>query len=234
MDANLTIAEEGAFDKSNPQSLYNLLPPSIQDHLLNAQNSFLNDLSNESIRKNIQHTPEYKLARKVRSAFWMEYDNAVNAGRKMHMTRVWQGVTASSGEFYNLFKKEHLAVYIFTKPVAKDIQERSLLALAYEQIEDILTSDHLRKDGSMDPFAAKVKIDIWKHLEERVNGGIVKKVSVQSEQKNINVNVDATGQQLIEMKRAEELTKRLADLREQTKELEAIDASYQHLEEDDE
>jgi hypothetical protein len=223
LDSNsLTIAEEGAYDKENPQSLLNLLPPSIQEHLLKAKNHFLNDLSPESIRKNIQYTPEYKLARHVRTAFWQEYDNALASGRKMQMTRVWQGVTASSGEFYNLFKKDHLAVFIFTKPTKKDVQERSLLQLAYEQIEDILYADHKNKDGSLNPYAAKIKVDIWKHLEERVEGGILKRVSVQSEQKNINVNVDTNTQGLLEMKRAEELTQKLAHLREQTKDIESI------------
>jgi hypothetical protein len=228
---NLTIAEEGAFDERNPQSLLNLLPTSIQEHLLKTKNHFLNDLSPESIRKNIQHTPEYKLARHVRAAFWKEYDNALAAGRKMQMTRIHQGVTANSGEFYNLFKKEHLAVFIFTKPIQKEVREASLLDLAYEQIEEILSASHIKKDGTMDPFAAKVKVEIFKHLEERVNGGIVKHVAVRSEVKNTNINVDATPANLIEMKRAEELQSRLIDLREKTKDIEAI--AY-NLEEEDE
>lgn len=232
-DRNLEVAEEGAYDRSNPRSLINILPPSMQEHLEASRNHFLNDLSTESIRRNIQHTPEYALCRKVRTAFWLEYDNAMSAGRNMKMTRIWQGVTASSGEFYNLMKKEHFACYIFTKPIKKDIQERTLLHMAYEQIENILDAPHIRKDGTMDAYAAKVKVEIFKHLEERVNGGIVKKVSVTSEQKNINVNVETTATQFVEMKRAEELQKHLADLREKTKDFEAIEASAKTLEEDD-
>jgi hypothetical protein len=231
-DKQLIIADEGAYDTKNPHSLYNILPPSIQEHLLRVKNTFLRDLSEESTAKEIRHMKEYPLVRKVRQSFWREYDNALAAGRsKMHMTRVWQGVTYDSGEFYRLMKKDHFAAYIFTRPIHKEVQERALLELAYEQIEDILVADHRNKDGTLNPYSAKIKLDIWKHLDERVHGGVVKKVSVQSEQKNINVNVETDAQTYVEMKRAEELTKKLAELREQTKDIEAISHV---VEEDDE
>lgn len=229
---SLTVAEEGAYDMQNPHSLYNLLPPSFQEHLLKTKNHFLNDLSPESIAKKIRYTPEYQLARKVRHSFWMEYDNAINAGRKMMMTRIWQGVTRSSGEYYNLFEKDYLAVFIFTKPIGKDVRERSLLEMAYEEIEEILTAPNFRKDGSLDAYTAKVKLDIWKHLDERVHGGTVKKVSVTSEQKNYNVNVDTSVKELSDMRRAEDLQVKLAELREQTKELESVPAVATLIEED--
>lgn len=166
----------------------------------------------------------------------MEYDHALAAGRKMQMTRIWQGICPSSGEFYGLFKKDYIAVFIFTKPTGKDVTERTLLEMAYDEIEEILTAPNFRKDGSLDAFTAKAKIDIWKHLDERVHGGAIKRVAVTSEQKNYNVNVETTAKEVIEMKkltRAEELNDRLSELREKTKELEAIPAVAQLIEEDD-
>lgn len=47
-DTQLAIADEGAYDKQNPKSHYNLLPKSMQDALLRTKKSFLNDLSPES------------------------------------------------------------------------------------------------------------------------------------------------------------------------------------------
>lgn len=237
MESNtqLQVAEEGAYDKKNPHSLYNLLPPTIQEHLLKSKNHFLNDFSPETIRKKIRYSEEYRLARKVRQSFWMEYDHAIDAGRKMQMTRIWQGICASSGEFYGLFKTDYIAVFIFTKPVAKDVTERSLLEMAYEEIEEILTAPNFRKDGALDAFAAKIKMDIWKHLDERVHGGVIKKVNVTSEQKNLNMNVTATGQEVIELQklnRAEDLQSRLAELREQTKQLESVPAYATLIEEE--
>ena len=218
------IASEGAFDEENPQSLYNLLPPSIQENLLKTKNFLINDLSAESLRKNIVATPEYRKIRHLRTSFWREYDNAQSQGRKMQMTRIWQGITTSSGEFYKLMKVDHFAAFIFTKPVKKDVQEESLLEIAYEQMEDILLSDHKKLDGTLDAAAAKVKVEIWDKLNDRVQGSIVKKVHVQSEQKNINtnLNVSATPEQVAQINRLDEMRDKLIELREQTKDIETI------------
>ena len=229
----IEVADEGMYDQNSPKSLYNLLPPSMQEHLLRTKNSFLSDLSTESIRKNIRYTPEYKLCQKVRTAFWIEYDAAVSGNRKMKMTRIWQGLCDSSGQFYALMREDHFAAWIFSKPTSKAVREQTLLQFAYEQIEDILCANHYNKDGSLNPYTAKIKTDIWKHLEERVHGGILKRVAVQSEQKNINVNVEANANQYLEMKRAEELQAKLAELKEQTKDLEAIEASSKIVQDDD-
>lgn len=229
----IEVADEGIYDQNAPKSLYNLLPASMQEHLLRTKNSFLTDLSTESIRKNIRYTPEYKLCQKVRTAFWIEYDAAVSGNRKMKMTRIWQGLCDSSGQFYSLFKEDHFAAWIFTKPTSKAVREQTILQFAYEQIEDIMCASHYNKDGTLNPYTAKIKVDIWKHLEERVNGGILKRVAVQSEQKNINVNVEANANQYLEMKRAEELQAKLAELKEQTKDLEAIEASSKIVTDDE-
>lgn len=227
------VSDEGMYDKDNPKSLYNLLPPTAQESLLRTKNSFLSDLSTESIRRNIRYTPEYRLCQKVRTAFWLEYDNALSANRKMKMTRIWQGLCDSSGQFYSLLKQDHFAAWIFSKPMAKDVRERTLLHFAYEQIEDIIAAPHYNKDGTLNPYTAKIKVDIWKHLDERVHGGALKRVAVQSEQKNININTDISGKDFIEMKKAEELQQRLAELREKTQDLEAIETSAKLVDDDD-
>lgn len=232
-DTQLAIADEGAYSKDNPRSLYNLLPKSMKDALLRTRNSFLNDLSPESQRKNIRHVPEYKIVRRIRQSFWKEYDNALARNRNMLMTNVWQGICMSSGQFYNLFKQEHLAVFIFTRPPAKEALERAILDEAYEQIEDILTCDHRNKDGSINAFVAKLKVDIFKHFDDRVHGGVVKRVEVKSDVKQVNVNVDTNKDELAEMKRLEDAKKRLEELRAQTPELDVIEAVATQIDEED-
>lgn len=229
----IEVADEGIYDQNNPKSLFNLLSPGMQEHLLRTKNSFLNDLSPDSMRNNIRYTPEYKLVQKIRTAFWIEYDAAQSGNRKMRMTKVWQGLTDNSSQFYNLFKQDHFAAWIFSKPVSKAVREQTILQFAYEQIEDIMCASHYNKDGTLNPYTAKIKVDIWKHLEERVNGGILKRVAVQSEQKNINVNVEANATQYIEMKKAEELQQKLAELREKTQDLEAVETSAKTITDDE-
>jgi hypothetical protein len=233
---HLVIAEEGAYSKEDPQSLYNLLPPSMQSHLLAVKNSFLSEASWHTKKNEIDHMIEYPMVRKLRQSFWIEYANAQLNKRKMQMTRIWQGLCPSSGDFYNIMKKEHFAAFIFTKPIAKETQEKALLELAYEQIENILTSSHMFKDKAsgetmLNAAAARVKLDIWKHLEERVNGGIVKQMAIRSEQKNLNVNVETTAKAPIDLNQMRKAEERLAELKEQTRDIETI--AYHAMEEDD-
>jgi hypothetical protein len=224
----VTISDEGAFDSSNPKSLYSLLSATYQEHLNRVKNSFLGDASEWERRREIKHLNEYPMIRKLRQSFWIEFDNALKANRKMAMVNVWGGITLNLSEFNSIISKDHYAAFIFTKPVAKESKERALLELAYEQIEEILGTSHLNKDGIMNPASAKLKVEIWKHLDERVHGGVVKQVQVRSEQKSLNVNVNSSGKDSvpqIEINKASELKERLKELREQTRDLEAIETS---------
>lgn len=236
-ERNLTIVDDGAFDSENPQSLVNLLPESIKENFKQVQNHFLQDLSDESLRKNIRHTKEYKLVRKLRQSFWLEYNHAVEAGRKMQMTRIWQGITINSGEFYSVMKKEHFAAFIFTRPLAQNIADMELLEMGTKRMYDILRASPYRLDSEgkptkeLNPSTAKVQIDLFKHIDERVRGGVIKKVQVQSDQRSLNVNVtqDNTARpvtiqpiDLHTLKLAEDLTRELTDLRERTRDIPSI------------
>lgn len=232
IEGELVIPEEGAYDKENPQSLFNLVPPSIKEALLKCQNHFLHDLSAESLRKNIQHTKEYQMVRKLRQSFWLEYTRALDAGRKMNMTRIWQGITVHSGDFYKIMKQEHFAIFIFTKPIAQDVTERELFEMGNERMLEIMSVSpkYKSKEGHemINAYVAKLQIDLWKHLDERVQGGIVKKVHVQSEQKSVNLNVNQESTQTTvsldpaQYSKLEELNRELSLLREQTQDIDAI------------
>lgn len=179
---------------------------------------------------------EYKDARAFRQSFWKEYTFAVDGGRKMQMTRVYQGVTPRGGhDFYEMIDKPHFAAFIFDKPIKQDMAERELLELATANMFTILSASPLNKDGTLNPFIAKVQIDLYTRLDERVQGGIIKQISQKTENKTVttNVNVSATPIQAIQMeelRKREDLTARLMELREQTKDFET---SSRVVEEDD-
>lgn len=230
----LELTDEGAFDKSNPRSLINLLPSSIQESLERCQNQFLQDQSQESLRKNIAHMKEYGLVKSIRQSFWMEYNKALETGRRMRMTRVWEGITSCSGEFYQIMKKDHFAAFIFTRPMKQDVAERELLELATARMFNILEASPYRKKKNpetkewedtpeLDALTAKVQIDLFKHLDERVQGGIIKQVATKVESKttNININQETKTLDASQFKKMEELTARLAELREKTQDIES-------------
>jgi hypothetical protein len=229
-DRQIEVVDEGAFSKENEKSLFNLLPPSMKEALQATKNCHLNTLSPESIRKNISHMDEYKTLRLLRHAFWKEYENALATDRAMRMTHIWQGITASSGQFYNMMKREEFALFIFIKPVKQEMEERYLLSLSMERMEDLLSAKCVEeitdKDGKKhrvitDAKGAKVQLELYKHLDERVQGGVVKQVNVKSEQKslNLNVNQDTKTINVNDFSNMNEINAQLMELREKTKDI---------------
>ena len=170
---------------------------------------------------------EFKQARAFRQSFWKEYNFAIDGHRKMQMIRVYQGISYSGNEFYELIDKPHFAAFIFDKPIKQDMAERELLEMATGNMYTILSASPLNKDGTLNPFIAKVQIDLYKQLDERVQGGIIKQISQKTENKTVttNVNVQATPVQAIQMeelRKMEDLSEKLRELREKTKDIEAM------------
>lgn len=256
---DLVVAEEGAFDEKDPKALINLLPPSIRDCLEATKNFFLHDMSDESIRKNISHMQEFPLLKKLRQSFWIEYERVIDHGKnRMEMTRIWQGVTDSSGEFYKLMKRPEFAAYVFTRPIQNAVYDREVQSLGRERMLEILSVSPVYKktmpDGSevsvVDGKLAKVQFEIFKHADERVQGGTVKRVNVVAEQRSLNVNADfkqtnnkttvevtsdATNQALLDQfTNANELIRQLNELRAKTGDIPlTISTTATVLEEDD-
>lgn len=232
------------YDKENPRSLYNLLSPTIQDCLEGARNFFLHDLSDESIRKNISHMREYPLLQKLRQSFWLEHQRVQDNGRaKMEMTRVWQGICENSGHFYQIMKRPEFACYIFTQPVAMEVRNLSLAETAWTRMMEIMgvsavEYDHTGKPTKVNEKLARVQLEVWKHADERLQGGALKRVTVSSEQKNLNMNINHDSKtvthqlNLAEFSDPEAIKKEIAKLRAQIPEID-IDTTATVIEESD-
>jgi hypothetical protein len=190
------VTDDGAYDRSNPKALINLLPPTMQSALDGTRNFFAHDMSDESIRKNIAHMREYPMLQKLRQSFWLEHQRVMDTDRaRMEMTRVWQGITTNSGEFYGLMKRPEFAAFVFTQPVAIEVRNLALADTGFQRILEIMSVSAVEYDAHGKPTKvndklARVQLEIWKHADERLQGGVVKKVSIASEQKNLNVNVN--------------------------------------------
>lgn len=251
----LAIAENGAYDKDNPKSLYNLLPASMQSALDGAKNFFLHDLSDESIRKNISHMEEYPVLQKLRQSFWLENNRVLEHGKnRMEMTRVWQGITNRSGDFYNIMKRPEFAAFVFTQPIQAEVKNHIIEDLGYQRMVEIMSvsavkeardkQGNLMKDSEgnvvkvVDSQLAKVQLEMWKHADERIQGGTVKKVQVTARQENLNVHVNQESvthtHKIEEFEKYEQIQQRLADLRNKVQGGSiSVDAEYASIEEDE-
>jgi hypothetical protein len=169
----------------------------MQDNLEGARNLFLHDLSDNSIRKNISHMREYPLLIKLRQSFWLEHQRVQDNGRaKMENTRIWQGITHDGKEFYQLMERPEFAAFVFTQPVAMEVRNLSLAETGWNRMMEIMSISAVEncpvtgKPNKVNDKLARVQLEIWKHSDERLQGGALKRVAVTAEQKNLNVNVN--------------------------------------------
>lgn len=240
------VEQDSVFDKSNPRSLISLLSPSMQEHLEGTKNFLLHDLSDESVRKNISHMREYPLLTKLRQSFWLEHQRVSDNGRaKMENSRIWQGITTSSGEFYNLMKRPEFAAYVFTQPVAMEVRNLSLAETGWQRMMEIMSVSAVEYDSltgkpsKINDKLARVQLEIWKHSDERLQGGALKRVAVTAEQKNLNVNVNQDNVSVTHkldmnsFQNPEEIRKKIAELRAQMPDTD-IETTATTVEEDDE
>lgn len=222
------VEKDGIYDRENPRSLINLLSPYMQENLEGARNFFLHDLSDESIRKNISHMREYPKLQKLRQSFWLEHQRVMDNGRaKMENTRVWQGICQNAGEFSELMKRPEFAAYVFTQPVAMEVRNLSLAETGWSRMMEIMSVSAVEYDQitgkptKVNDKLARVQLEIWKHSDERLQGGALKRVAVTAEQKNLNVNVNQDNKTIThkidvsQFSNPDEIKKKIAELRAQ-------------------
>ncbi len=224
----LTVTDDGAYDRSNPKSLINLLSPTIADCLIGTRNFLAHDLSDESIRKNISHMREYPMLQKLRQSFWLEHQRVLDADRaRMEMTRIWQGICESSGAFYAIMKRPEFAAYVFTQPVAMEVKNHAMADLAWTRMMEIMGVSAIAADGKVNDKLARVQLEVWKHADERLQGGAVKRVAIDSVQKNLNHNLNENNvtithrTDVASFSNPEEIRARIEELKKQIPDIDA-------------
>jgi hypothetical protein len=207
----LETAEVGLLDKEDAKSLYNKLPPKLQEVL-------------EGIKDELgESMPEYewenlgitKTDRMLRASFWLEFQRSQDENRKMNMKRLLSEVTTEKHLYGTVLRHKHRARYLFTPPARQEVTNHALLNIANDAMYAVLTIP-VKKDGSkqsMDLFNLQMKI--WEKLNDRVYGSAIQRSQVK-EEKSISVNIDN--------KSVSEIDKELQELRESTKDV-VIDGS---------
>jgi hypothetical protein len=154
---------------------------------------------------------------RARIAFWDEYERAARAGERMQPVELYRGVCRAQ-QYYQLLESIPPLLPWIICPLASYLYERKELAfLAQERMLEVLAETPVKPDGKVDSRLAKVQFEIYRELQDRVHGPVIQKI--QSEQKNLNVNVDASsgsqiGQQAIGLiTDVGELDRRIADVK---------------------
>lgn len=202
-------------DKEDPFSLYNItnsghIKATLDD--AKAQEMLLTEEG--ALRRQIKPTSTIN---KLRIAFWMEYDRAINQKCKMNLTNVYRGIC-----FYEYFvrifrdaKFLHNAVWIL-KPrqnysmvmnEALDMANHRLREIIempiYDQIDVVDSQGKKRKKRVPNTKTAELILKAQKVLDERVKGGTVYKAAQPTTSVNVNVNNTKNDEGVVEVKGAE-------------------------------
>lgn len=226
-------------DRDNPQSLINICPSFISNAIAVIPD-FIFELPFEEIRKKSLSKPKgiddnnivtEDTLRRLRTAFWLEYANAFNTGRKMMAQGMFNGI-CQIGYF-----AKHIAInsfrlaYVVTPPLDYIVRLEEMLDLGLEQTRDILQSEHLvplrNKEGELiyengqlvmvlDPKIALVKQKITEDLHNRRRGMPIHRT--QSLNRNINEHREVTTEEVL-ADTMESLDARIAELRKKAGEV---------------
>lgn len=186
------------WDRSDPESLINMLPPEVslrmETTLQKEPDLFSLDEQTLSTtlrkrNKNITATDN-----RLRLKFWSEYDLCKENGAKtMNMARVMRGL-CSKEFFYKYYLREPGRIaWLLCPPINYMVKATEALEFGLEQMRDILATPHTDLRGRLDARVAALKITIFKLLEDRIKGSVVQK----TENKSVSVNYTALDRNMV-------------------------------------
>ena len=210
---NLETTEFGLLDKEDPKSLYNKLPPKLQEILEDIKDSLGEGLAEWEW----EELGVTKTDRMLKASFWLEFQRAQDENRKMNMRRLLSDITTDKHLYGTVLRHKHRARYLFTPPARQEVTNKALLEIANDAMYAVLTMPLEDKNGKTSMDILNLKMKIWDRLNDRVYGSAIQRSQIQ-EEKRVSVN--------FENKTASEIDKEIKELRDQTKDVELDGSGY--------
>lgn len=208
--------EYAIWDVENPQSVINLVPESVYSIFMEAKNQFpkLFGLDEKELANSLGKADLKPSAteRRLRAAFWLEYDSAIANHRKININAVY-GNVCTYEIFYSLYRRAPSRVaWLLCPPTKYQVLVESSLALGLEAMDEILELPIIDAKGRVNVKLGELKAKITAMLDQRVKGGITQRL----EQKTLNLNVHGTQKQIAAMD-VDEMEKRIRELERKEK-----------------
>jgi hypothetical protein len=126
---------------------------------------------------------------RLRLSFWEEYERAAREMVPMQLTNLYRGVCRND-VYWKLFEKYPALLPWVVCPLAGFLlQRKELEFLAEERMVEVLSVSPVKDDGKVDSRLAKVQLELYQTLQDRIYGSAIQKM--ESQQKNVNVNVNS-------------------------------------------
>jgi hypothetical protein len=188
-------------DESNPTAVINLVP-GVMAKGLKAIPEYVFDLSLEDLEA--KATPTEAL-RKIRIAFWLEYERAHRCGTLVNMTNVYKGICSQSYFFKILITNSFKLAFILTPPQDYRVQmeemlelairaERTVLETPIKQVRIITNKNGEQKSVEVtDSALAMVHHKIRESIQNRLQGMPVHRSMQINENRNFTSNAPTDG-----------------------------------------
>jgi hypothetical protein len=152
---------------------------------------------------------------RLRLKFWNEYDRAQAEQNRMDMIAVYSGVCSREYFSKRYVQSAEKLAWLMCPPASYEVKMEEALAFGIEQLRDILELPNVGATGKLDVKLMELKAKIVAMMDVRVKGAVVQKV----EQKNMNLNISTSNDQVA--KRA--MAGSMAELEARLKELDKKD-----------
>lgn len=172
------------YSEDNDRALINIVPDKIKELLKSEVVQEYLNMDYVRLRKMLKPTVTMN---RLRSNFWKEYELAQSNKTIMNMGNVYKGI-CSRQNFYELLNRETKAAWILS-PVADyytALEEshsygidrlREILNMPLYKTKEIKTrTGKIRRESVPDVQMAKLMVDIFKILDERVKGTVAQKI----------------------------------------------------------
>lgn len=153
----------------------------------------------------IPHDMDYEL----RLSFWEEYNSRFESMTPMRINKIVSGICSISNFYDEICNDPGRLTFIITEPARTQNRMKYVFHLSLqEMLKVIKMKEEINvKTGTTDTKLMDIKYKIFEYLDQRLHGSLIQRV----EQKSLNVNVEATPEQ-IGMQSMEEIDKRLEQL----------------------
>lgn len=187
-------------DEANPLALIHMVTESMKQAIQSVPEQYLG-LDSTVYEAEIADHKLTQTDRRLRMAFWLEYERARRKGVTMSASRIWEP-SCTDEHFYKAIKNPMKMGYYLIPPVSYSLACKDLLDRSIGVLGKIL--DEVARCKKIDSRMADIALKIFNQLDARVNGAVVQRV----EQKNLNLNVDTNKMELT----LEDVKKKLAEL----------------------
>lgn len=147
--------------------------------------------------------------KRVRLAFWLEYESALTSGRQMRVRNIISG-SVTEKVFHKYIEDNMRLAYIMCPPANYVVQLKETHQAGLDALREIMSAKVTDEDGYLIPRAADVVIKAFAIIDLRLKGAIVQRI----DQRTLNVNANTN----LSEDAAKQLTSDMSDLDRQLEE----------------